>query len=89
MTTQPRQALEDTLTSRSARGLDFPGVVLCDEAEVQRVRDFFWLHATGDVLLVGEDEEQRVLHFSVLDDAGEFGFGFFDAVAVVAVDYED
>jgi hypothetical protein len=42
-----------------------------------------------DILLVGEDEEDDVAHFAVLDDTTEFGFGFFHASPVARVDYED
>ena len=42
-----------------------------------------------DILLVGEDEENNVAHFAVLDDTAEFGFGFFHASPVARVDYED
>ena len=42
-----------------------------------------------DILLVGEDEENNVAHFAVLDDTAEFGFGFFHASPVAGVDYED
>ena len=89
MATQPRQALEDTLARRRARRLDLPCVILGHDAQVQRIRHFFRLHAAVDVLLVGKDEEQRVFHFAVLDDARQLRLGFFNAVAVVAVDDED
>ena len=41
------------------------------------------------ILLVRKDKQQRVLHFSVLDDAGELGAGLLDAVAVIGVNDED
>lgn len=42
-----------------------------------------------DVLLVGEDEEDDVAHFAVLDDAAEFGFCFLHARLVAGVYHED
>ena len=44
---------------------------------------------TINILLVGEDEEDDVAHFAVLDNAAEFGFGLFHAGPVAGVDYED
>ena len=46
-------------------------------------------HTTINILLVGEDEEDNVAHFAVLDNTAEFGFGFFHASPVARVDYED
>ena len=46
-------------------------------------------HTAIDILLVGEDEEDNVAHFAILDNAAEFGFGFFHASLVAVVDYED
>ena len=89
MTAQPSQTLKDTLTGSRAAGLDLPGVVLGHDAQVQCVGHLLWLHAAGYILLVGEDEEERVFHFAVLNDARQFRARFFDTVAVVAVDYED
>jgi hypothetical protein len=40
-------------------------------------------------LLVRENQQQRILHFPVLDDTGELGAGLVDTVAVVRVDDED
>jgi hypothetical protein len=42
-----------------------------------------------NILLVGEDEEDDVAHFAVLDNTAEFGFGLFHAGPVAGVDYED
>lgn len=42
-----------------------------------------------NILLVGENEEDNVAHFAVLDDTAEFRFGFFHAGPVAGVDYED
>ena len=56
MTAQPSQSLKDTLAGSSAAGLDLPGVVFCDDAQVERIRDLLWLHAAWYVLLVGENE---------------------------------
>jgi hypothetical protein len=46
-------------------------------------------HTAIDILLVGEDEENDVAHFAVLDDTAEFGLGFFHASSVAGVDYEN
>lgn len=44
---------------------------------------------TIDILLVGEDEENDVAHFAVLDNTAEFGLGFFHTSPVARVDHED
>jgi hypothetical protein len=41
------------------------------------------------ILLVRKYQQQRILHFPVLDDTGELGTGFIDTVAVVGVNDED
>jgi hypothetical protein len=46
-------------------------------------------HTTIDILLVGEDEEDDVAHFAVLNNTAEFGFGFLHASPVAGVDYEN
>lgn len=46
-------------------------------------------HTAIDILLVGEDEEDDVAHFAVLDNTAEFGFGLFHAGPVARVDHED
>lgn len=46
-------------------------------------------HTAINILLVGEDEENDIAHFAVLDDTAEFGLGFFHAGSVAGVDYED
>lgn len=42
-----------------------------------------------EILLVGKHEQQRILHFSVLDDARKFGSCLVDTIAVVGVNNED
>lgn len=46
-------------------------------------------HTLLEILLVGEDEQETVLHFAVVDDAVEFLSGFFYAVSVAGVNDED
>jgi hypothetical protein len=41
------------------------------------------------ILLVRKHQQQRVLHFAVLDDAGELGPRFLNPALVVGVDDED
>lgn len=47
------------------------------------------LHGIGQVLLVGEDEDDGVPHLPVIDDAVQLLAGLVDAVAVGAVHHED
>lgn len=42
-----------------------------------------------DILLVGENEEDDVAHFAVLDNTAEFGFSLFHAGPVARVNHED
>jgi len=42
-----------------------------------------------EILLVRKDQQQRILHFSVLDDSRELRSCLVDAAAVVGVDDED
>jgi hypothetical protein len=41
---QPCKALEDAFAGGSAAGLDLPDMVLCDDIEVESVRDVLWSH---------------------------------------------
>jgi hypothetical protein len=41
---QPCKALEDAFASGGAAGLDLPDVVLCNNVEVESVRDVLWSH---------------------------------------------
>ena len=47
------------------------------------------IRTSVEILLVGKDEQQRVLHFAILDDAGELSSSLVDAIAVVGVNDED
>jgi hypothetical protein len=53
------------------------------------LREIWTRLTTVNILLVGKDEQDNVAHFAVLDNAAEFGFGFFHARAVAGVDDED
>lgn len=44
MAAQPCKALEDAFAGGSATGLDLPDVVLCNDVEVESVRDVLWSH---------------------------------------------
>lgn len=44
MTAQPGKTLENAFASGCATGLDLPGVVLCDNVEVESVRNVLWSH---------------------------------------------
>jgi hypothetical protein len=41
---QPCEALKDAFAGGSATGLDLPDVVLCDDVQVESVRDILWSH---------------------------------------------
>ena len=41
---QPCKTLEDAFAGGSAAGLDLPDVVLCNDVEVESVRDVLWSH---------------------------------------------
>jgi hypothetical protein len=47
------------------------------------------IRTSVEVLLIGKDEQQCILHFAILDDAGELGSSLIDAVAVVGVNDKD
>lgn len=46
-------------------------------------------HTTADILLVGEYEEEAVLHFTVIEDSVQFCPSLFNTRAVRRVDNED
>jgi hypothetical protein len=46
-------------------------------------------HTSSNVLFVGEDEQQSILHFTVLDDTCKFRTGLLDSIAVIRVDDEN
>jgi len=48
-----------------------------------------WRLTAGQVLFVGKDEEQAVLHFSVAENAVKLLAGFVDALTVARIDDEN
>jgi len=49
----------------------------------------YCLRTSAEILLVRKHQQQRILHFSVLDNPCEFLLGLVDAGAIVGVDDED
>ena len=109
MAAQPCKALEDAFAGGSAAGLDLPDVVLCNDVEVESVRDVLWSHGcvrrdmsarvcstsfgviltSVDILLVGKDQQQGILHFAVLNDTGQLSASLVHAIAIDRVNDED
>jgi hypothetical protein len=57
--------------------------------QAQLIRDLGGIHGIGQILLVGEDEEQRIPQLVFVEHALQLLAGLDDTVAVVAVDDED
>jgi hypothetical protein len=76
--------------SVEVEGLSYVVGSHCWRVSCERFAIFvFWTNRTWNcvlttvnILLVGEDEKDHIAHFAILDDAAEFGFGFFHASAV-------
>ena len=58
-------------------------------AQYSLILEFQCLRTSAEILLVRKHQQQRILHFSVLDNPCEFLLGLVDTGAVVGVDDED
>eukprot|EP00327_Prymnesium_parvum_P018964 CAMPEP_0113240970 /NCGR_PEP_ID=MMETSP0008_2-20120614/6546_1 /TAXON_ID=97485 /ORGANISM="Prymnesium parvum" /LENGTH=245 /DNA_ID=CAMNT_0000088345 /DNA_START=136 /DNA_END=874 /DNA_ORIENTATION=- /assembly_acc=CAM_ASM_000153 len=84
----PVQALVQTISRGGAGGLDVP-VALAQRVESELVGDLRSVHRVGQVLLVGEDEQNRLAELILVQHAVELVASLADAVAIVGVHDED
>lgn len=65
---QPVEALVETVASGGAGGLDVP-VALAQGVEAELVGDLSSVHGVGQILLVGEDEEDGLAELVLVEHA--------------------
>ena len=82
------QPFEQSFACRRTTGHDIPHP-LFQLRQPQLLRDFCRCHSARDVLLVGEDKEQRFFHLTVENDAVQLLSRLVYPCAVVGVDDED
>lgn len=57
--------------------------------QTQLISDLGGVHCIGQILLVGEDQEERIPQFVLVEHALKLLAGLDDTVAIIAVDDED
>lgn len=85
---EPLETLVETISRGSAGGLDVPGA-LSQAVEAELVCDLGSVHGIGKILLVGEDEEDGISEFILVQHALKLLTSLDDTVAIVAIDDED
>merc|ERR1712083_897353 len=85
---EPVEALVETVASGGARGLDVP-VALAKRVEAELVGDLRGVHGIRQILLVGEDQEDRFAELVLVEHAVELVARLADAVTIVGVDNKD
>jgi hypothetical protein len=85
---EPVEAFEETVTTHGTGGLDEPGAT-ADGVEAKLVGDLGAAHGSGQVLLVGEDEENGVLELLFGKHLVELVTVLFNTLLVVGVNHED
>jgi hypothetical protein len=92
---QPVQTLVKTIASRGRCALDVP-LPVPELVEAEALSDFLDLHGVGQVLLVGENEQNGVTELVLSQHAVELVLGavlisiaIIDTIPIVTVDNED
>jgi len=85
---EPIEAFVETVPGSGARGLDVP-IALTERVQTQLVCDLGCVHRLGKILLVGEDEEDGVPEFVLVQHPVELFLGLAHSLSVVAIHHED
>lgn len=85
---QPLETLVETVTAGGTGGLDEP-LTLSQAVQAELVGDLGSVHGVGQILLVGENEEQGVAELVLVEHALELLAGLRNTLSVVRVDDED
>lgn len=85
---KPLQAFVQTIARGGASRLNVPGA-LSQAVEAKLVCDLGGVHGVGQILLVGEDEQNGVPELILVEHALKLLASLDDTIAIVAVDYED
>mmetsp|Transcript_94033 Transcript_94033/g.196202 ORF Transcript_94033/g.196202 Transcript_94033/m.196202 type:complete len:212 (+) Transcript_94033:64-699(+) len=85
---EPIQALVEAVAGGGAGALDEP-LSMTQIVKAQFLGDFCCSHGIGQVLLVGEHQEDSVAHLVLVEHLVQLLPGVLDAVAIVAVDDVD
>ena len=84
---QPGESLRQALSADGRRALAMPGAAL-DAGELEALDNLLHVHH-GDILLVGQDEEDSVFEVLFGEHLVELFAGLVDTVAIGGVDNED
>jgi len=85
---EPLKTLVQTVTGRRASRLDVPGT-LSEAVEAELVGDLGSVHGVGQILLVGEDQEESVPQLVLVQHALQLLARLNNTIAIVAVNDED
>ena len=85
---EPFQTLVETVTAGGAGGLDVP-VALAEGVKSELVSDLSGVHGVGQILLVGEHEEEGVPELVLVEHAVKLIAGLSNTLAIVGINNED
>lgn len=85
---EPVQTLVKPLAGGGAAALDVP-VALAQGVQAKLVGDLCCVHGVGQVLLIGEHEEDGVAQLVLIQHAVQLVAGLANAIAIIAIHHED
>jgi hypothetical protein len=85
---EPVKALVETITSGGAARLDVP-LSVAQPMEAQLLSHLSGAHGVGEILLVGEHEEDRVPELILVEHTVQLVTSSVDTITIVGVDHED
>ena len=85
---QPVQTFVQTVTGGSAGGLDVP-LAVGDRVQAKLIGNLADRHGVGEILLVGEDKEDSITQFILLQHLLELLVGLRDTLTIVGVNNEN
>lgn len=85
---EPFETLVQTISGCGTSRLDVPGA-LSQAVKAELVSDLGSIHGVGQILLVGEDEQDGISQLILVQHTLEFLSGLDDTIPIVAVDDED
>lgn len=85
---EPREPFVESIACRSAGRLNVP-ISISDPGQAELLLDLVWFHCVRQVLLIGEDQNDGVPHFTVVDDAMQLLPGLIYAISIRTVHYKD
>lgn len=85
---EPGEPFIESIARGSAGRLNVP-ISISDPGQAELLLDLVWFHCIRQVLLIGEDQDDGIPHFTVVDDAMQLLSGLVYPISVRTVHHED